>query len=106
MIATDVELLAANWRAYQSLGHGIQASLSFWEFYELRDMHKSVGIQWNYAGMMRRIKAEDERIVEGAMVSKETIEHTLVGEIPSVVEVSIDDVSGVVTEFSADSNAP
>ena len=29
MIATDVDLLGENWRAYQSLGHGIQASLSF-----------------------------------------------------------------------------
>ena len=30
IIATDVELLAVDWRAHQSLGHDIQASLSFW----------------------------------------------------------------------------
>lgn len=65
MIVTDVELLATNWRAYQSLRHGIQVSLSFWEFCELRDMHKSARIQWNYAGMMRKIKAEGG-VVEGA----------------------------------------
>jgi len=29
MIATNVELLGAKWRAYQSLGHGIKASLPF-----------------------------------------------------------------------------
>jgi len=105
MIATNVELLAENWRAYQSLGHGIQASLSFWEFYELRDMHKSMGIQWNYAGMMSRIKAEDG-VVEGVMVGKEAIEHTPINEMPFFVEVSIDEVSRVMSGYSGDSNAP
>lgn len=45
MVATDLELLGANWRAYQSLGYGIKASLSFWEFCELRGMHKPMEIQ-------------------------------------------------------------
>jgi len=45
MIAIDVELLEANWRAYQLLGHDIKVSLSFWEFCELRGMHKPMGIQ-------------------------------------------------------------
>ena len=54
-IATDVELLGENWRAYQSLGYGIQASLSFWEFCELRGMHKPMEIQWDSVGMMRSI---------------------------------------------------
>jgi len=40
------------------------------------------------------------------MVGKETIEHTLVDEMPSVVEVSIDEVPQVVTELSRDSSAP
>ncbi len=62
-------------------------------------------IQWNFAGMMRRIKEEDERVVQGAMVGKETIEHSPIDEMPSVVEVSIDEVSWVVTEFSGYSNA-
>ena len=44
MIAIDVELLGENRRAYQSLGHGIQVSLSFWEFCELRGMHKPMEI--------------------------------------------------------------
>lgn len=55
--------------------------------------------------MMERIKEEDERVVQGAMVGKETVEHTLVDEMLSVVEVSIDEVSRVVTEFSGDSSA-
>ena len=54
--------------------------------------------------MVSRIKEEDKRVVEGAMVGKETIEHTLADETPPV-EVSIDGVSRVVTEFSNDSNA-
>jgi len=105
MIATKVELLEANWRAYQSLGHSVQAFLSFWEFCELRGMHKPMEIQWNFDGMMRRIKEEDERVVQGAMVGNETVEHTPVDEMPSVVEVSIDEVPRVVNEFSSDSNA-
>ena len=84
MIATDVELLSENWRAYQSLGNGIQSSLSFWEFCELRDIHKLVGIPWNYAVMVRWIKEEDERVVEGAMIGKETVEHTLADETPPI----------------------
>jgi len=43
--------------------------------------------------MLERIKDEDGRVVQGAMVGKETIEHTLVDEISSVVEVSINEVS-------------
>ena len=43
MIVIDVELLGENWRVYQSLGHGIHVSLSFWEFCELRGMHKTNG---------------------------------------------------------------
>ena len=66
-------------------------------------MHKSRGVPWNYAGMVSQIKEEDERVVEGAMVGKETTEHTLADETPPIVEVSIDGVSEVVTEFSDDS---
>jgi len=44
MITIDVELLEAKWMAHQSLGHDIKASLSCWEFYELRGMHKPMGI--------------------------------------------------------------
>ena len=103
IIANDVELLAANWWAYQPLGHDIQASLSFWEFCELRDMHKSGGFPWNYVGMVSWIKEEDERVAKGAMVGKETVGHTLVDETPPIVEVSIDGVFAIVTEFSDDS---
>ena len=39
------------------------------------------------------------------MVGKETAEHTLADETPPIVEVSIDGLSGVVTEFSDDNNA-
>ena len=101
MIATDVELLGENWRAYQSLGYGIQASLPFWEFYELRRMHKPMEIQWDFTGMMRSIKEKDERVVEGGMVAKETFEHTPIDEASS-----IDEVFRVVTKFSGDNNAP
>ena len=44
MIVIDEEFLEANWRASQSLGHGTQASLSFWEFCELRGMHKPMEV--------------------------------------------------------------
>jgi len=54
--------------------------------------------------MMERIKEEDKRVVQGAMVGKETVEHTLINEMSSVVEVFIDEVSRVVTEFSNDSS--
>ena len=87
-----------------SLGHDIQAAVSFWEYRELRDRHRSGEIWWNYARMVRWIKEEDERVVEGAIVGKETFEHTLAGETPPIVEVSIDEVSGVVTEFFDDRN--
>ena len=40
IIAAVVELLAANWQVYQSLGNDTQATLSFWEFCELKDMHR------------------------------------------------------------------
>lgn len=56
MIVTDVELFGANLRAYQSLGHGIQVSLSFRELCQLRGMHKPMEIQWNFVGLMRRIE--------------------------------------------------
>jgi len=56
--------------------------------------------------MLERIKEEDEKVVQGAMVGKETVEHTLVDEMSSVVEISIDEVSWVVTEFSVDSSTP
>ena len=39
------------------------------------------------------------------MVGKEKIEHTLADETPPIVEVSIDEVSWVVTEFSHDISA-
>ena len=55
--------------------------------------------------MVRRIKEEDGRVVEGAIVGKETIEHTLTDETPPILEVSIDGVFEVVTEFFDDSNA-
>jgi len=58
-------------------------------------------IQWDFAGMMRSIKKKDERVVEGAMVGKEIVEHTPIDELSS-----IDEVFGVVTEFSRDNNAP
>lgn len=35
--------------------------------------------------MMTRIKEEEERVVQGAMVGKETVEHTPVDEMPSIV---------------------
>ena len=108
MITTNVELLAANWKAYQSLGHDIQVSLSFWEFCQLTDMHKSIGIHQNYVGLMRWIGAKDKKVVEGAMAIKEIVEHTPIdevsgdiftlGEVPSIVEVSIDEASRSVTE--------
>lgn len=63
-------------------------------------------IQWNCVGMMRKIKEEDERVVQGAMVGKEIFEHTLVDEMPSIVEISIDEVSRVVIKFLGDSSAP
>jgi len=69
-------------------------------------MHKPIEIQCNFAGMMRRIKEEDERVVQKAMVGKEIVDHTPVDEMPHVVEVSIDEVSQVVTEFSGDSSTP
>ena len=77
------------------MGHDIQAALSFWEYRALRDRLRSGGIRWNYARMVRRIKEEDERVFEGAIVGKETVEHTLVGETPPIVEVSMDGVSGL-----------
>jgi len=43
MIATNVELLGENWRAYQSLGHGIYASLSSWEFCETKGYAQTNG---------------------------------------------------------------
>jgi len=64
-------------------------------------MHKPVEIQWDFAGMMRSIKEKDERVVEGAMVGKETVEHTPIDEASS-----IDEVFGVVTESLGDNNAP
>ena len=51
--------------------------------------------------MMRRIKAKNEKAVEGAIVGKETIEDTPIDEMPIV-----DEVPSVVTEFSGDNNAP
>ena len=70
-------------------------------------MHKSVGIQWNYAGMMRRIKAKDEGVVEGAMLGKETFEHTPIDEVPFVVDVyssitgeSHPFVSAILTDYA------
>lgn len=50
---------------------------------------------------MRRIKVEDEKVVEGAMVGKETVEHTPVDEMLTVGEVP-----SIVIEFSGDNNAP
>lgn len=37
--------------------------------------------------MMKRIKAKNEKVVEGAMVGKETVEHTFVDEMSKVDEV-------------------
>ena len=54
--------------------------------------------------MVRQVKEEDERVVEGAIVGKERVENTLIGETPPIVEVSIDGVSMVVTELFDDSN--
>lgn len=45
--------------------------------------------------------AKDEKGVEGAMVGKETIEHTLVD-----VMLTLDEVPSVVIKFSGDSGAP
>lgn len=42
--------------------------------------------------MMERIKEEDERIVQGAMVGQETVGHTIIDEMSSIVEVSTDEV--------------
>lgn len=56
--------------------------------------------------MMERIKEQDERVVQGAMVGKETIEHTLVDGMSSDVEVSINEVSLVLTNFLGYSSAP
>jgi len=80
---------------YQSLGHAIQASISFWEVCELRGMHKPMEIQWDFIGMMRSIKKKYERVVERAMVGKGIVEHT-----------PIDEVFWVAAEFSGDNNAP
>lgn len=79
------------------MGHGIQASLSFWEFCELRGVHKPMEIQWNFVAMMRMIKEEDKRVVQLAMVGKEIVEHTPVDETPFVVDVSIDEVSRYIS---------